>query len=41
MKKQKIIKKILFLLQEVKFEEIKKNCSYVIIYKQFFLIFQT
>jgi len=38
----------LFLLQKVKFKEIRKNCSYIIIYyyisyiiiyKQFFLIF--
>jgi len=37
-----------FFLQKVKFEEIRKNCSYIIIYKslyiiiyeQFFLIFQ-
>jgi len=50
MRIQKIIKKIifaLFLLQKVKFEEIRKNCSYIIIYtslfiiicKKFFLIF--
>jgi len=34
-RKQKINKKIifaLFLLQKIKFEEIRKNCSYIIIY---------
>jgi len=39
MRKQKIIKRIifvvsftLFLLEIIKFEEIRKNCSYIIVY---------
>jgi len=49
-KHKKIIKKVifaLFLVQKIKFEEIRKNCSYIIIYRssyviiyeQFFFIF--
>jgi len=41
MRKQKIIKKkffALFLLQKVKFEEIRKNCLYIIIYKSLHII---
>jgi len=41
MKKQKIIKRIifaLFLLQKVKFEEIRKNCFYIIIYRSLYII---
>jgi len=51
-RKQKIFKRVIFVLfclQKVKFEEIRKNCSYIIIYynyilyiiiyEQFFLIY--
>jgi len=41
MKTQKIIKKIifaLFLLRKIKFEEIRKYCSYIIIYKLLHII---
>jgi len=41
MRKQKIIKRIifaLFLLQKIKFEEIRKYCLYIIIYKLLYII---
>jgi len=40
-RKQKIIKRIiftLFLLQKIKFEEIRKNCSCIIIYYYNYII---